>query len=80
MSIEAKHKVAVINPPTPVRVPKEKAEQLRGIVKGNLLKKMKTEAVECPVVVRTVAFLECFSCPNFMHRVKGEVHCKGLPL
>jgi hypothetical protein len=41
---------------------------------------MKKEAVDCPVKLKVVSFVECFTCPNFNRRVRGKVGCKGLPL
>jgi hypothetical protein len=41
---------------------------------------MRREMVECPVLGGEVPFLQCYFCPNFVRRVKGVVHCRGLPL
>ena len=53
---------------------------IQGTVKGKMLAKMKKEAVDCPVKLKKVSFVECFTCPNFNRRVRGKVGCKGLPL
>ncbi|MEM3737640.1 MAG: hypothetical protein QXJ75_06125 [Candidatus Bathyarchaeia archaeon] len=74
---EGKYKVVVKVPERPIKVSREKMSELKGVVKGGLLKRMKQEAVDCPVRNETVAFIECFTCNNFIRRVKGEVDCRG---
>ncbi len=46
-------------------------------VSGKMLKRMKQESVDCPVLKTEVQFVQCFICPNFQSRVKGFVLCKG---
>ena len=46
-------------------------------VSGKMLKRMKQEFVDCPVLKREVQFIPCFICPNFLSRVTGKVLCKG---
>ena len=53
--------------------------KLKG-VSPKMLKKMKTEYVECPVLKDNIHFVQCFVCPNFQSRVMGKVLCKGAPL
>lgn len=60
-----------------VRAPSGSVDALKGVVSGKMIARMKKEVVNCPVYGRTLAFLECFICPNFVRRLKGEVHCKG---
>jgi len=64
----------------PLKISKESLKELKGVVKGKLLANMKKEVVECPVKNKTVPFIECFSCKNFLRRIKGKVDCQGLPL
>ena len=42
-----------------------------------MLKRMKQEYVECPVLNDDTHFIQCFVCPNFQSRVTGKVLCKG---
>ena len=42
-----------------------------------MLKRMKQEFVDCPVLEQKVQFVPCFVCPNFQSRVTGKVLCKG---
>ena len=71
-------------------IPKEVKEELKasGLMdeKGKLklkgvspkmLKRMKQEFVDCPVLEQKVQFVPCFVCPNFQSRVTGKVLCKG---
>ena len=46
-------------------------------VSAKMLKRMKMEFVDCPVLKREVQFIPCFVCPNFQSRVTGKVLCKG---
>jgi hypothetical protein len=49
-------------------------------VSPKMLKRMKLEAVDCPVLKQEVGFLQCYVCRNFHSRVTGQVYCKGDPL
>ena len=53
--------------------------KLKG-VSPKMLKRMKQEYVECPVLKEDIQFIQCFICPNFQSRVTGQVFCKGDPL
>jgi len=53
--------------------------KLKG-VSPKMLKKMKMEYVDCPVLKDHIHFIQCFVCPNFQSRVMGKVFCKGDPL
>lgn len=53
--------------------------KLKG-VSPKMLKRMKQEYVECPVLEDRIQFIQCFVCPNFQSRVTGQVFCKGDPL
>ena len=53
--------------------------KLKG-VSPKMLKRMKQEYVDCPVIKVETSFIQCFVCPNFQSRVMGKVLCKGAPL
>ena len=53
--------------------------KLKG-VSPKMLKRMKQEFVDCPVLQDKIQFIQCFVCPNFQSRVMGQVFCKGDPL
>jgi len=53
--------------------------KLKG-VSPKMLKRMKQEYVECPVIKEDTHFVQCFICPNFQSRVMGKVLCKGAKL
>ena len=53
--------------------------KLKG-VSPKMLKRMKQEFVDCPVLKENTQFIQCFVCPNFQSRVMGQVFCKGEPL
>ncbi|ABK77004.1 hypothetical protein CENSYa_0368 [Cenarchaeum symbiosum A] len=50
--------------------------KLKG-VSAKMLKRMKQEYVDCPVLGDGIQFIQCFACPNFQSRVQGKVLCKG---
>jgi len=49
-------------------------------VSPKMLKRMKLEAVDCPVLHKEIGFLQCYVCKNFFSRPMGKVYCKGDPL
>jgi hypothetical protein len=53
--------------------------KLKG-VSPKMLKRMKLEAVDCPVLVQEVGFVQCYVCKNFNSRITGQVYCRGDPL
>jgi hypothetical protein len=75
-----KYVVDILVPPKAIPSPKQALEAIKGAVKGKMLAKMKKEAVDCPVKLKRVSFVECFTCSNFNRRIRGKVGCKGLPL
>ncbi len=78
--METKYTIKIYEIEKPARISKEIQASLKGVVSGKKIKKMKLEAIDCPVLEREVAFLECFICPNHLRRFIGEVHCEGNPL
>jgi hypothetical protein len=53
--------------------------KLKG-VSPKMLKRMKLEAVDCPVLNKEIGFIQCYVCKNFHSRITGQVYCKGEPL
>ncbi len=53
--------------------------KLKG-VSPKMLKRMKQEYVDCPILGDGTHFIQCFVCSNFQSRVMGNVLCKGDPL
>ena len=49
-------------------------------VSPKMVKRMKLEAVDCPVLKQEIGFLQCYVCPNYFSRPVGKVYCKGDPL
>lgn len=49
-------------------------------VSAKMLRRMRREYVDCPVMGHDVQFLTCFVCPNFQSRVRGKVLCIGNPI
>jgi len=80
MSQDAKFLVKVYPVEKPAKVSKETQQQFKGALSGKMAARMKKEAIQCPVLGKERPFLDCFVCPNFLRRVRGEVHCLGEPL
>jgi len=91
--LERKYEVEIKTTEEKQKLPKEVKDELQesGMMdeKGKLklkgvspkmLKRMKQEFVECPVLSDNIQFIQCFVCPNFQSRVMGKVFCKGDPL
>lgn len=78
--ISAKFVVDIFTPEKAPITPKQYVADLKGVASGKQIARMKKEAVACPVLEKTVSFVQCFACSNFLRRVKGKVDCKGLPL
>jgi hypothetical protein len=53
--------------------------KLKG-VSPRMLRRMKLEAVDCPVLKSEVGFIQCYVCKNFHSRISGQVYCRGEPL
>jgi len=49
-------------------------------VSPKMVKRMKLESVDCPVLKKEIGFLQCYVCRNYFSRVSGQVYCKGEPL
>ncbi len=77
---DAKYIVQIEVPEKSTPTPKQYVQDLKGVVGGKQMARMKKEAVDCPVLEKRVSFVQCFACPNFIRRVKGQVGCRGLPL
>ena len=77
MDLETKFNVKIYGKERPARITKELKAELKGVVGGKTLKRMKLEAVDCPVLKKEVPFIDCFACKNHIRRFKGEVHCLG---
>ncbi len=75
-----KYVVDIVTPEKPPPTPKQYVQDLKGVAGGKQIARMKKEGVACPVLNKTVSFVQCFACPNFIRRVKGKVDCRGLPL
>ena len=88
--LEHKHEVKVQSREGRQKLPDDVKEILKGSgmmdekgklklkgVSPKMLKRMKQEFVDCPVLKEEVHFIQCFVCPNFQSRVMGHVLCKG---
>jgi hypothetical protein len=88
-----KYVVPIKDVENPVRITEEAKAELQGSgmmdqkgklklkgVSPKMLKRMKLEAVDCPVMNKEIGFLQCYVCRNFFSRPMGKVYCKGDPL
>ncbi len=88
--LDFKYEVEIKKTEEKQKIPKEVKEELKASgmmdekgklklkgVSPKMLKRMKQEFVDCPVLEQKVQFVPCFVCPNFQSRVTGKVLCKG---
>ncbi len=88
--IDAKYQVEIKSAGKSQRLSKEIKDELRSMgmmdekgklkitgVSTKMLKQMKQEYVDCPVLNKEVQFIQCYICKNFISRIKGQVYCKG---
>jgi len=75
-----KYVVEIVAQEKPQPTPKQYVKDLKGVAGGKKIARMKKEAVSCPVLNKTVSFVQCFACPNFIRRVQRKVDSRGLPL
>ena len=88
--LDFKYEVEIKKTEEKQKIPKEVKEELKASglmdekgklklkgVRPKMLKRMKQEFVDCPVLEQKVQFVPCFVCPNFQSRVTGKVLCKG---
>ena len=88
--LEFKYEVEIKSTDKKQMLPKEVKDELKSSgmmdekgklkIKGvspKMIKRMKLEFVDCPVLKREVQFIPCFVCKNFQSRVTGKVLCKG---
>jgi len=88
--LDFKYEVEIKKTEEKQKIPKEIKEELKASgmmdekgklklkgVSPKMLKRMKQEFVDCPVLEQKVQFVPCFVCPNFQSRVTGKVLCKG---
>ena len=88
--LDFKYEVEIKKTEEKQMIPKEVKEELKASgmmdekgklklkgVSPKMLKRMKQEFVDCPVLEQKVQFVPCFVCPNFQSRVTGKVLCKG---
>lgn len=91
--IDVKYQVEIRAFKKPKRLSKEVKDELKSLgmmddkgklnitgVSQKMLKQMKQEYVDCPVLNKEAYFLQCYVCKNFLSRIKGKVYCKGDPL
>ena len=92
-SVQTKYTVHVKQVEKSIKLTDQAKDELRGIgmmddkgklklkgVSPKMLKRMKLEAVDCPVLNQEVGFVQCYVCKNFNSRITGQVYCRGDPL
>lgn len=77
---EVKYVVEVRKIDKAQRIPREILDEVKGVISSKMVSSMRKEVVSCPVQSVDIPFLICFTCSNFIRRVSGKIHCRGLPL
>ncbi len=63
---------------TAFKADKNKLSQVKNVVRGKFIREVQKQYVNCPVFKKDISFVDCFNCENFLRRIKGQVHCKGV--
>ena len=92
-SVQTKYTVPIKQVEKGIKLTDEAKSELRSIgmmddkgklklkgVSPKMLKRMKLEAVDCPVLNQEIGFIQCYVRKNFNSRVSGQVYCRGDPL
>ncbi len=75
---EPKFFVEVKTAETQFKSDKAKLSMVKNVVRGKFIQTVQKQYVSCPVFKKDISFVDCFNCQNFLRRVKGQVHCKGI--
>ena len=69
--------INIFKPSKPVKVSKaDRDKAKKGGLSVKMIRRMKLEAVHCPMTAKTESAVFCYSCSNFVRRVRGFVHCR----
>lgn len=80
MGVDHKFELQVVKQSRALKVDKEYKDKIKELYGDKIISKFSRDSVECPVLKKTVSFLICMGCPNYVRRYKGLVHCRGEPL
>lgn len=80
MAADHKFELQVVKQSRALKVDKEYKDKIRELYGDKIISKFSRDSVECPVMNKSVSFLVCMGCPNYVRRYKGLVHCRGEPL
>lgn len=80
MERDHRFELQVVRQSRAIKVDREYRDKIKELYGDKIISKFSKDAVECPVIGRTVSFLTCMGCPNYVRRFKGSVHCRGEPL
>jgi hypothetical protein len=75
-----KFEIQIVKQDRALRVEREYKERMKELYGDKIISKFSRDVVECPILGKTVSFLICMGCPNYVRRFKGVVHCKGEPI
>lgn len=69
--------INVFKPSKAIRVSKaERDKAKKGGLSAKMIRRMKLEAVDCPMTGKTESAVFCYNCPNSVRRVRGVIHCQ----
>ena len=67
LTLSCKYKLEVRRVDKAIRTSKERTEALKGVMGAKMIARMKKEAVECPVLDKTVAFVDPASSSGYIY-------------
>lgn len=69
--------INIFKPSKPIRISKAESDKAKkGGLSAKMIRRMKLEAVQCPMTAKTESAVFCYNCSNFVRRVRGYVHCR----
>jgi len=69
--------INVFQPGEAIKVPKAEVNRAKeGGLSAKMIRRMKLEAVDCPMTGKMESAIFCYNCSNFVRRVRGAVHCR----
>ncbi|MFB0551066.1 MAG: hypothetical protein ACETVV_00665 [Nitrososphaeria archaeon] len=69
--------IKVFQPDEAIKVSKAEVKTAKkGGLSAKMIRRMKLEAVDCPMTGKLESAVFCYNCSNYVRRVRGVVHCR----
>jgi len=69
--------INILQPQEAIKVSRAEVNRAKeGGLSAKMIRRMKLEAVDCPMTGKMESAIFCYNCPNFVRRVRRVVHCR----